>query len=100
MPRSSRSSSMKEASTSYDRRSEPPEVEPVAAGPEAGRLDHIGRRLELVAHPPGLMRVAAERDRPPPGLPPPFQQANRDQRALGVHLQDPVAGGQGAQHGP
>jgi len=88
------------ASTSAQRGAEPPEVEPVAARPEARRLNHIDRELELVAHPPGLVRIAAERDRPSPRLPPPAQQAGRDQRALGVHLEDPVAGGQGVQHGP
>src|ERR1700730_17551324 len=79
---------------------EPPEVEPVPAGPEAGRLGHVDRQLEPVADPPGLMRVTAERHRGSPGLPPPSEQLRRRQRALRVHLEDPAAGGQGAQHGP
>src|SRR6516164_1957563 len=100
MPHSSRSSSMGVASTPYERGSEPPEVEAVAPGPESRRLDQVDRQLELVAYPPGLVRVAAERDRASSNLPPPAQQPGREQRALGVHLEDPVAGGQGAQHGP
>src|SRR6202034_2688368 len=78
----------------------PPEVEPVTPGPEAGRLGHVDRDLEPVADPPVLVRVAPERQRGPARIAPPPQQLSRRQRALRVHLEDPFAGGQRAQHGP
>jgi hypothetical protein len=54
-----------------------PEVEGVTPGGEAGGFGDVDGLLELVAHPPGLVRVAAERHRRPTAIAPPDQQFDR-----------------------
>src|SRR4051794_18243773 len=77
-----------------------PEVEPVLPGAEARSLDDVDGEIELVAHPTGLVRVAAEADRLAPLLVEPAHLVGRGQRAAGVDLERPARGGEGTEDGP
>src|SRR5947209_15951837 len=77
-----------------------PEVEPVPAGAEAGRLDDVHGEVEPVADPRGLVGVAAEADRVAALLAEPPHLVHRGEGAAGVHLERPAAEGQGAEHRP
>ena len=61
--------------------SAPPEVEGVAAGPEAGRLDDVDREVELLADRRGRVGVAAEADRLAALLVEPAHLVDRGERA-------------------
>src|SRR5829696_2878906 len=76
-----------------------PEVQPVASGPESGRLDDVDRDVEVLADGGRLVGVAAEADRLAALLVEPPHLVDRGERAAGVHLERPAGGGQRPEHG-
>src|SRR3954471_11862389 len=81
-------------------RSAAPEVEAVPARPEAGRLRHVHREVELMTDRGGGVGVAAEADRLAALLMEPAHLVGRGQRAARVDLQRPAGGRQGPEHRP
>jgi len=88
------------AASACPRASAAPEVEAVAAGPEARRLHDVDGEVELLPDRGRVVGVAPEADRLPALVVEPAHLVRRRQRAAGVDLQRPAGAGQRAEDRP